>query len=173
LILAQRDFGWSKATYSFHLSIAAIFTVIGALLGATDLVAKIEPKIKLTICALVSSIAIFAVLRIQIFPYCSILVGICDGLAVMTMATTRTKVQLFAKQHYADYLSSIIASRGLVIKGATLLGVGSCLFIDDFISLENTLMLFVIPIGLSFIPMLGKERRIPAMTTTSAPTVAE
>lgn len=161
LVLAQRDFSWSKSFYSYHLSIVAIFTVIGALLGATDQIVKIEPKTKLTICALASSMALFAVLQIETFPYCSILVGICDGLAVMTMAVTRTKVQLFALEHHPDYLSSIIASRGLVIKSATLLGVGSCLLIDDFLSLKNTLTLFVIPIGLSFMPMLMiRDRKI-------------
>jgi MFS family permease len=159
LILAQRDFGWSKSVYSYHLSVVAILTVVGAFLGATDVVAKIEQKAKLTICALLSALTLFAVLKIQTFPMSSILVGICDALTVLTMAVTRTRVQLFAIDHHPQYLSSIIASRGLIIKAATLLGTGACLVIDDFISLENTLVIFVVPIALSCMPFLfGRDR---------------
>ncbi len=174
LILAQRDFGWSKAYYSYHLSIVAAFTVIGALLGATNFMAKIEPKAKLTTCALLSSAVLFGALQIKSFPLSSILVGICDGLAVLTMAVTRSKVQLFANEHYPNFMSSIIASRGLVIKAATLLGVGSCLLIDDFMSLENTLVLFVIPIGLSFLPFfIGKGKALTHVTGTFRPKTAD
>lgn len=98
----------------------------------------------------------------QAFPISSILVGICNSLAVLTMAVTRTKVQLFAKEFFPENLSSIIASRAIIIKGATLFGTGACLLIDDFISLENTLTLFIIPIALSIVPIFGRKAAVPA-----------
>jgi hypothetical protein len=104
---------------------------------------------------LISAIALGVMLKIQSFPTSSILIGICDGLAVMTMAVTRTKVQLIAKEFYPNFLSSIIASRYIIIKAATLLGTGACLLIDDFISLESTLFLFIAPIGLSCVPFFA------------------
>lgn len=159
LVLAQRDFGWTKADYSYHLSIIALFTVVGAFLGATDFVLRIEPKRKLTVCALASAFALFFMLQWQTFPYSSVLFGICDGLSVLTMAVTRTRVQIFAKEYYPEYLTSIIAARGLIIKGATLFGTGACLMIDDFMSLETTLFLFVIPIGLSCLPFFVDKTR--------------
>lgn len=87
------------------------------------------------------------------------------------MAVTRSRVQLFARDHYPQFLSSIIASRGLVIKIATLLGTGACLIIDDYISLENTLAIFVVPIALSCAPFfIGKEK---AQLTGKATTTIE
>ncbi len=154
LVLAQRDFGWSKIDYSYHLSIVATFTTIGALMGATTYMAKINPIAKLAGCAIISALALFTILQIQSFPISSLLIGICDGLAVLTMAVTRTKVQLIAKKDYGYALSSIIAARYILIKAATLLGTGACLLIDDFVSLEMTLTLFVVPIGLSLLPFV-------------------
>lgn len=162
LVLAQRDFGWSKGDYSYHLSIVAIFATLGAFLGATRYVAKIDPTAKLISCALLSAVALGSVLHIQVFPWSSLLVGICDGLAVLTMAVTRTRVQLIAKNDYPNSLSSIIAARFIIIKGATLLGTGSCLLIDDFLSLEATLALFVIPIGLSCLPFVFGPKEVPS-----------
>jgi MFS family permease len=159
LVLAQRDFGWSKVDYSYHLTIVALFTTVGALMGATRMAAKIDPVAKLTVCALISAMALYATLKVQSFPQSSFLLGICDGLIVLTMAVARTKVQLRAMQFYPDYLSSILASRSIIIKAATLFGAGACLLIEDFMSLENTLTLFVVPIGLSVLPFFRDSRK--------------
>ena len=59
LILAQRDFGFSKAQYSVHLTIVAILTSMGALLGAARKVENINPTIKLITCAILSGLALF------------------------------------------------------------------------------------------------------------------
>lgn len=165
LVLAQRDFAWSKANYSFHLIIVAIFTTVGALIGATQISARINPATKLTVCALVSALALYAAIKIRMFPMSSVCVGICDALIVLTMAVARTKVQVTAKHFYPAHLSSIIAARSIIIKAATLAGVSICLVIADTISLETTLTLFIIPIALSFIPILLHERR--AFATSS------
>jgi len=169
LVLAQRDFGWSKLDYSYHLSIVAVFTTIGALMGATVYMAKMNHVTKLIGCAIASAIALFTMMQIQSFPMSSLLVGICDGLAVLTMTVTKTKVQLIAKRDHTHALTSIIAARYILIKAATLLGTGACLLIDDFISLEMTLTLFVIPIGVSFLPFaMGKEKAAGMAAVPSA-----
>ena len=158
LVLAQRDFNWTKTEYSYHLSIIAAGALIGALLGSIKYVASIRAITKLISCAIFSALALALVLHFQSFPLSSILFGICDGLAVITMVVTRTKAQLLAKRTYPDFLTSILASRSIIIKAATLLGTGTCLIIDDFLSLEMTLALYVVPIGLSFLPfVLGKK----------------
>ncbi len=161
LVLAQRDFGWTKVEYSYHLSIIAACALIGASLGFTKLVSKIKPTTKLIACAILSSLALGMVLHVQSFPLGSILFGICDGLAVITMVATRTKVQLLAKSLHIDFLSSILASRSIIIKAATLLGTGTCLIIDDFLSLKLTLVLYIIPIGLSFLPFVLAKKDQP------------
>lgn len=159
LVLAQRDFNWTKAEYSYHLSIIAAGALIGALLGSMKCVVKIRAITKLISCAIFSALALALVLHFQSFPASSILFGLCDGLAVITMVVTRTKAQLLAKSIHPEFLTSILASRSIIIKAATLLGTGSCLIIDDFLSLEMTLALYVIPIGLSFLPfVLGKKQ---------------
>lgn len=158
LVLAQRDFGWSKVEYSYHLSIVAALTALGALIGAMPRTARINPAIKLVSGALISAVAFFIALQIKMVPFSSLLVGICDGIAVLTIAVTRTKIQLLAKNTYPDNISSIMASRAIVIKAATLFGIGACLLIDDFISLEATLMLFIIPIALSCLPILSIKK---------------
>lgn len=161
LVLAQRDFGWSKVDYSYHLSIVALFTTLGAFMGATSYAAKVNHITKLVTCALISAVCLWVMLRIQSFPLSSILFGICNGMGVLTMTVTRTKVQLVAKNCYGDFLSSIIASRSIIIKAATLLGTGACLLIDDFISLEATLVIFVIPIALSCVPfVINRSKRL-------------
>lgn len=167
LVLAQRDFGWNKADYSYHLSIIAAFTVLGALMGATSYVAKINPITKLITCAFISAAALWIALQIRLFPVSSIFMGICDGLTVLTMAVTRTKVQLIAKNVYPNFLSSIIAARYIIIKAATLFGTGACLLIDDFISLEATLAIFVIPIALSSVPFFIGTKKAIAIKTMS------
>ena len=154
LVLAQRDFGWSKADFSLHLFIVAIFTSVGALMGATRMVAKINPITKLTACAIIPAFALYSVLKFQSFLLSSLFMVICDALIVFTMAVARTKVQLIAKQFYPDFLSAVIAARSVIIKAATLLSVGTSLLMAELISLEATLTLFIIPIGLSFLPIL-------------------
>lgn len=159
LVLAQRDFGWSKADYALHLSIMSVITTMGALIGAMHFTAKINPNTRLIACALLSAISLYCVLKFQTFPHSSFMFGICDASMVLTMAIARTKVQLIAKQIYAEYLSSVLAARTITIKAATLLGTGSCLLVDDFLSLEATLSLFIIPIMLSCLPILLNSRR--------------
>lgn len=158
LVLAQRDFGWTKVEYSYHLSIMAIFALAGASLGATKAIVNISANTKLVTCAILSSLALFMVMQIESFPMASILFGVCDGLAVITMVVARTKVQLIAKAMHPDFISSILASRSIIIKGATLLGTGTCIIIDDYLNLELTLCLYIIPIGLSFLPFVIKRR---------------
>lgn len=160
LILAQRDFGWDKATYSYHLAIVAGFTTLCALWGSTKFVSKINPITKLVACAVISGATLWAALAVKSFPLSSILVGICDGLTVFTMAVTRTKVQLIAKEIYPDFITSVIAARFIVIKVATLLGTSACIIIDDFISLEMTLILLISPIAISFLPLIMDAKRI-------------
>lgn len=167
LVLAQRDFAWSKAHYSYHLSIVALFTVTGALLGATRYMQQVNPSHKLIFCALTSALAIFVALKIHTFPLSSLLVGICDGLTVLTMAVTRTKVQLMAKNTYPDFLSSIIAARYVTIKAATLLGTGTCLLMGDFISLKATLEFFAIFIALSAVPFFFGNEKLAVAPATS------
>lgn len=163
LVLAQRDFGWSKAQYSWHLSIIAGFTIAGALLGSTRFVGSLNKTAKLVAGALISGIALVVLIKVRTFPVGSILFGICDGLAVLTMAVTRTRVQLIAKEKYQESISSIIAARSIIIKAATLIGAGGCLLVDDYVPLSTTLLLFTIPISLSFLSILPK-----AKATTSA-----
>lgn len=174
LVLAQRDFGWSKADYSYHLTIVALFTTVGALIGATRWASKIDPVAKLAVCALISATALFAALKLHSFPLCSIFIGICDGIIVLTMAVARTKVQLIAKHFYPDQLSSILASRSIVIKAATLLGTGACLLMENFMSLETTLTLFIIPIALSCLPIFfGTSRSISVPSVSPVQEIAK
>lgn len=149
LVLAQRDYGWTKAEYTYHLSILAIFASIGAFLGATNYISKMDHIAKLNICAVSCAIALAGVLYVKVFPLASILFGICDGLTVFTVAVTKTRVQLFAKNKFPDHLTSIIAARFIIIKIATLVGTGICLLINDLISLETTLAIFLIPVVIS------------------------
>jgi hypothetical protein len=168
LVLAQRDFGWTKADYTYHLSIVALFTTIGAFMGATRPVEKLDHIAKLITCGLLCAITLSAVLALESFPMCSILVGICDGLSVLTMAVTRTKVQLIAKHDHPDCLSSIIAARFIIIKAATLLGIGACLVVDDFLSLKATLTIFITPIFLSIVPLfVGSKEMVSGKILSS------
>ncbi len=157
LVLAQRDFGFSKAQYSMHLSIVAILTAVGALLGATRKVELVNPITKLTACAIFSGLALYLAIAIESFPISSVFVGICDALIVLTMAVARTKVQLIAKQEHPAHLSSIFAGRSVILKCATLLSVGICLLAADILTLETTLTLLIIPIALSFVPLVNRS----------------
>src|SRR5690606_14257638 len=109
----------SKIDYSYHLSFVAALTAVGALVGALPSITKINATGKLVGGALISAIAFFVALKIKSFPISSLLIGICDGIAVLTIATTRTKIQLFAKNEYPEFISSILAARGIIIKAAT------------------------------------------------------
>lgn len=160
LVLAQRDFGWSKTDYSYHLSIVAIFTFLGGGLGATNLVAKINDSKKLIFCSIISASAYLLMLHTKTFPTSSILIGICDGLAIMTISVTRTRGQLIGTQLYPDSLASIMAARRVIISGATLIGTLSCIYIDNFISLESTFKIFVVPLYLSLIPIALRKRSL-------------
>lgn len=157
LVLAQRDFGFSKAQYSLHLTIVAILTAIGALLGAARKMENVNPTTKLTACAILSSLALYVAMIMRSFPISSFLVGICDALIVITMAVARTKVQLIAIRLHPEYLSSILAGRSVILKGATLLSVALCLVAADILTLKTTLTLLIIPIALSFIPLVVKS----------------
>lgn len=149
VVLAQRDFGWSKTEYSMHLFIVAIFTSFGAFLGATHFSNRLDPIKKLIVCALISAFSLLIAIKIRVYPWSSVFVGICDGSTVLTMAVARTKVQLLAKQIFPALTSSIIAARTIIIKAATLCGVGLCLIFSDMISLEATLMAMIFPIAVS------------------------
>lgn len=157
LVLAQRDFGFSKAQYSVHLTIVAVLTTIGALLGAARIVENMNPTTKLTLCAILSGLALYVAIAMRSYPVSSFFVGICDALIVLTMAVARTKVQLIAKQLHPLHLSSILAGRSIILKGATLLSVGLCLLVADILTLETTLTLLIIPISLSFVPLVVKS----------------
>ena len=154
LVLAQRDFGWTKGQYSYHLAIAASLTAIGAAMNLLPRIQEIKPTTKLIFCAIVSAIAFVAALQIKIFPMASIFMGICDGLTIFTTPITRSMAQSIGNKWHQSHLSSIMASRTIIIKSATLLGVTACLFIDDFLSLERTLTIFVIPMAFSCLPFM-------------------
>jgi MFS family permease len=160
LVLAQRDFHWSKIDFSYHLSIIAIFCVAGAMLGAMPRFDRISSSIKLIACACISSMALWAILVVQTFPVSSILFGICNGVSVMTVSVTRTKIQLIAKDLYPDTFASIIAARSVVIRAASLMGAGLCIIVDNFMDLTYTLALFAIPIALSSLPFFMLRRSI-------------
>lgn len=163
LVLAQRDFGWSKAEYSIHLSIVAVFTTLGACLGASSFVRSIEPNKRLFLATVGSAGFLWAMMAMQSFPLSSILVGLCDGLAVMTMAITRTRVQLKAKELYKEHITSIIASRSVLIKAATLLGTGLSLALSEIMPLTTVMTLMILPISLAYLPLwwLNQERAVP------------
>jgi hypothetical protein len=102
------------------------------------------------------------------------LFGLCNGFTVLTIATTKTKVQLLAKESYANYLSSIIAARSILVRIATLLGTGTCLLLSNFISLEMTLILFVMPIALSALPFLiDRNRKLSVLQMPAMQKIAE
>jgi MFS transporter, DHA3 family, macrolide efflux protein len=159
LTLAQRDYGWSKGEYSIHLTVVAVFTTVGALAGATKWIEKIDSNVHLTACAIISALTAIAAIQVQTFPLSSILMGVCSSFAVLTMPITRTKIQLYSTANFSSRISSILASRVILIKTAVLLGMGGCILIDDFISLKNALILFTIPIALSCLAIINFEQR--------------
>lgn len=159
-IAAQRDFGWSKAEYSYHLTTVAIITIFVAFITGTNYMKKIEPTTRLALSALISALSLWLVMSFRSFSLSSIVMGICDGLAVSATALTKTRILLVAKQVYPEHLSSIVSSRSIIIKGATLFGTGASLVIERFVSLEITLSLLVIPIALSALLFAGRNKKL-------------
>lgn len=168
LVLAQRDFLWSKAEYSLHLFIVALLTTMGAIVGAIPLVERINANTKLIACALISAVMLYLALVIKSFPLCSIFVGACDAAIVLTMAVARTKVQLVAKQSFPEFLSSIIAARSIIIRASTLLSMMLCIWMEKHMGLETTLTLLIIPIALSFVPLMTTVANQPVERLTES-----
>ncbi len=129
LVLAQRDLQWSKFEFSWHLSIIAAFTALGAMLGASRFAEKFTTQTKLLWFAIITGCCLWGVLVLGTFPMSSILFGIGDALCVMTVAITRTQVQLKARTDHPNFLASILAARMIIIKFATLFGTGACLLL--------------------------------------------
>ncbi len=158
VVLAQRDFGWTKAEYAYHLSIIVCGAILGASLGAMRSVEKISATIRLIASSIIPAASLAGVLLVKSFPVCSFLYAICFGFACLAMAITRTRVQISAKDNFPHSLASILAARTIIIKTATLFGTTACLFVDNFMSLTNALMLFVVPIGVSFFTLMWNQR---------------
>lgn len=155
LVLAQRDFGWSKVEFSYHLSIFALCSIGGALLANSPLTRPFSSTTKLIACAIVSSLALWLMLAVKSFPLVSFLFGICNAASVMGVIITRTRILLVAKANFSNQLSSIIAARSIVIKIAALCGTGLCLYVADKITLETALIFFIAPIAFSFLPLFS------------------
>jgi MFS family permease len=154
LILLQRDFGFSKAQYSYHLSIAAGFAVVGAVLGLWKRFSNLSALSKLFIGNIITGLSYALVLYYKTFPLASIFFGICNGTAVVIMVVTKTKVQMQANHQFPSFLTSILAARSILIKTATLLGCGTCLIVDRFLNLEFTLWILLAPLALAFFPVV-------------------
>lgn len=133
LLLAQRDFGWSKAEYSYHLSIAAVFGILAASLATTKFVLNVSTATRLTTCTLMSALSLGLLLYFKSLPLGSILYGICTAMALIAMVVTKTKGQSHGNDIYRESLSSILAARAIVIKTATLLGTGGCLVVSNLL----------------------------------------
>lgn len=159
LVLAQRDFGWSKTEYSYYLSITAGFAIFGATLGTVKYIANANATVKLICCTIISALSLGLVLYFKTFMICALLLGICNTVAIIAMIVTKTKAQMQGQSYYSEHLSSILAMRTVVIKSATLLGSGACLAITNFLNLETTLWFFLIPLAVGFLPFFVGERR--------------
>lgn len=158
LVLAQRDFGWSKAHYSYYLAITAGFAIFGAFLGTTKYVAQISAGTRLVGCTLISAVALGMVLYFKTFLVGSIMFGICHTVAIVAMVVTKTKVQMHGQKLYPQSLASILAARTIFIKIATLLGTGLCLVLSNFMSLELTLWFFLLPLAVGFVPFVAGQK---------------
>lgn len=175
LILLQRDFGFSKAEYSFHLAIAAIFSVAGALLGASRYIASLSIKTRLVGCNLITALTLVLMLYFKTFPLASIFFGICNTAFVVMNIVTKTRAQMRASHAYPTSLSSILAARSIVIKFTTLCGVALCLVTERFLSLEATLWLCIAPLLLAFFPIIqdvlewdGKNTQVQGLENSSS-----
>jgi hypothetical protein len=74
------------------------------------------------------------------------------------MIVTKTKAQMHAQQMYDQSISSILAARLILIKTATLIGAGSCLFFERLLHLEATLWIFLVPLALGILPLLAHTK---------------
>lgn len=160
LVLAQRDFGWSKTEYSFYLAITAGFAIFGAFLGTVKYVANLSAITKLVGCTFVSALSLGMILYDKTFFACSVLYGLCNMMAIIAMIVTKTKVQARGKDLYPDSLSSILAARAIIIKLATLIGTGSCLLITNLLSLELTVWFFLTPLAVGFLPFVLTRKAV-------------
>lgn len=154
LVLAQRDFGWSKTEFSYYLAITAGFAILGAFLGTVKFVANMDVTTKLIGCTFISALSLGMVLYYKTFLISSVLFGVCNMAAIIAMIVTKTKAQTRGNALNPDSLSAILAARAILIKSATLIGAGSCLAITNFLSLEATLWFFVIPLAFGFLPFV-------------------
>lgn len=154
IVLLQRDVGWSKSEYSYHLSIAAGFAVAGAAIGLWKRFANLSVVIKLASCNIITALSYALMLNYNTFPLASYFFGICNTAAVIIMVVNKTKVQMFANHAYPESLTSILAARSILIKIATLFGTGSCLIVEHFLNLELTLWIFLAPLALGFLPII-------------------
>lgn len=157
LLLAQRDFLWTKVEFSYHLSIIAVFSCFGAIFGTSRIISAIDLKAKLIICACICSSMLWVVLYAETFPLTSFFFGMANAVSVSTVTATRTKIQLLAKTIYPQHLSSIIASRSVIIRVATLFGISAVLFISEFISLKLSLAVLVTPVILSVFSLIDRR----------------
>lgn len=154
VVLLQRDFNWTKSQYSYHLSIAAAFAVVGAAVCLWKYFSNLNEIYKLFSCNILLALSYGLVLYYQTFPLASFFFGICNSLAVIMMIISKTKVQMHANHAYPEFLTSILAARSILIKAATLLGTLSCLIVERFVNLEWTLYIFLAPLALAFLPFV-------------------
>lgn len=159
LVLAQRDFGWSAANYSLHLSCLAFFSIVGAIIGATKICTNIKPILRLVGCIIVSLLSLILVLKIKVFPFASIAFGLCAMVAVIAGCLTKSKVQSHANIAHNHAISSILAARSVIIKLATLMGVGSCMALSNFYSLELSLWVHIFFLILGLLPFMQRTKK--------------
>jgi MFS family permease len=167
LVLAQRDFGWSKTDYSWHLSITAGFAILGASIATLKFVSSLNAITRLTTCTLISAISLGMLLYNRTFPLGSLLYGICTSMAIIAMVVTKTKAQMHGNSVYPESLSSILAARAIFIKTAALLGAGGCLVVSNFFSLKTTLWIFLVPLALGFLPFITEFQKRREVQTTN------
>lgn len=154
IVLMQRDFGWSKSEYSYHLSIAAGFAVAGAALGVWKHISNLSVIAKLVGCNILTALSYALMLYYKTFPLASFFFGFCNTAAVIIMVVSKTRVQMLANQAHPESLTSILAARSIFIKAATLAGTGGCLIVGHFLNIEATLWIFLAPLGLGFLPIM-------------------
>lgn len=170
LVLMQRDYGWSKSEYSYHLAIAAAFAVGGATLGVWKYFANLSAVVRLASCTTLTIVFLALMLHYKTFPLASIFFGICNAVAVISIVISKTKVQMFANQSHAESLTSILAARSILIKATTLFGAGSCLVVENFYNLETTLWIFLLPLLFGLLPLAsGLDFAFKGSTNTQAP----
>lgn len=160
VVILQRDFHWAKAEFSYHLAIAAGFAVFGAWISQKKYVADLSHVVKFVACSLISSLSLGLALYLKIFPIFSILYGFCTMVSVMVLIVTKTKIQAIAVTEYPDTISSVLASRLILIKFMTLIGAGNSILFSKFLSLETTLWIHLLPIVLACLPFVMASPKI-------------